>query len=260
MKFSNIEFSVDDHIARIRLNRPSAANTLNFELAKELAKVAQLCDMDDKIKVVLLTGNGKMFCAGGDLNAFASFGDERHIFMKQMADEFHKAISTFARMKAPLIIAVNGVAAGAGFSFAAVGDLVLAAESATFTMAYTAAGLSPDGSSTYYLPRLIGLRKTQELMLTNRRISAQEAYEMGVVTKVVADSELMGEAEALAYQLRSGSLHAHSVVKKLLLTTFNNCLETQMELEGREIANSARTKNGVEGISAFFEKRKPTFI
>jgi 2-(1,2-epoxy-1,2-dihydrophenyl)acetyl-CoA isomerase len=122
----------------------------------------------------------------------------RPVMMKRMADDLHKAISTFARMQAPLVVAVNGVAAGAGFSMAAIGDLVVASSEAMFVTAYTANGLSPAGSSSYYLPRLIGLRRTQELMLTNRKLSAAEALQMGVVTRVCEPDKVPDEAMALA--------------------------------------------------------------
>jgi 2-(1,2-epoxy-1,2-dihydrophenyl)acetyl-CoA isomerase len=162
-------------------------------------------------------------------------------------------------MNKPLIVAVNGMAAGAGFSMAVCGDLVLAAESAKFTMAYTAAGLSPDGSASYFLPRLIGMRKTQELMLTNRRLKAEEALEWGLVTQVVADEELAETAMKLAQQLAEGPTLAYGQVKQLLNSSFNNSLETQMELEGRGISAMAASTDGREGIQAFLEKRAPIY-
>jgi 2-(1,2-epoxy-1,2-dihydrophenyl)acetyl-CoA isomerase len=158
-----------------------------------------------------------------------------------------------------LITAVNGVAAGAGFSLAVTGDLVLAAESATFTMAYTAAGLSPDGSSSYYLPRLIGVRRTQELMLTNRRLSADEALQWGLLTEVVDDAELAARVDAVAQRIASGARQSASAVKKLVLMSFTNGLEEQMETEGRLIAECADSADGNEGIDAFLQKRRPEF-
>jgi 2-(1,2-epoxy-1,2-dihydrophenyl)acetyl-CoA isomerase len=169
------------------------------------------------------------------------------------------ATSRFSRMRAPLVVAVNGTAAGAGMSLAVSGDLVLAADVAKFTMAYTAAGLSPDGSSSYFLPRLIGLRRTQELMLTNRRLSAQEAFEWGLVNRVVAADDLQQQARALAAQLAQGPTRAFGTVKRLLNESFTGTLETQMELEARGIAAMAGTPDGREGIQAFLEKRKPSF-
>jgi 2-(1,2-epoxy-1,2-dihydrophenyl)acetyl-CoA isomerase len=245
-------------VTRIVLNRPDAANSMNDVLARELADAAMRCDVAET-KVVLLTGTGRFFCAGGDLKAMAASSLGTGRFVKGMADDLHRAISTFARMDAVLIIAVNGVAAGAGFSLAMIGDLVLAAESASFTMAYTKAGLSPDGSSSYYLPRLIGVRRTQDLMLTNRRLSAREAAEWGLITEVVPDDELASRADAVTTQIAAAAKASSSAVKKLLMMTFGNGLEEQMEIEGRLIAACADTADGREGIDAFLNKRTAKF-
>ena len=193
MTDTNLRFDLSDHVARITLDRPDA-NALDLDLARHLMRAAMRCDQDRDVRCVLLTGTGRFFCAGGDLRAMSAFGDELPAGLKEMTVYLHAAVSHFVRMRAPLVVAVNGAAAGAGMSLAAVGDLVLAAESATFTMAYTAAGLVPDGGSTWSLPRLIGLRRTQELMLTNRRLTAQEALEWGLVTRVVADAAGVDEA------------------------------------------------------------------
>jgi 2-(1,2-epoxy-1,2-dihydrophenyl)acetyl-CoA isomerase len=171
----------------------------------------------------------------------------------------HRAISTFARMDAVLITAVNGTAAGAGFSIAVTGDLVLAAESASFTMAYTRVGLSPDGSSSYFLPRLIGVTKTKELMLTNRTLSAQEASQWGLVTEVVPDDQLAARTDALADQMAATASGSNGGVKALMLSTFSAGLEEQMEIEGRLIAERANSADGREGVDAFMAKRKPEF-
>ena len=245
-------------IARITLNRADAANAMNDTMTRELADAARRCD-HGATKVVVLTGAGRFFSAGGDLRAIASSSSTAGHYVKTIADDLHRAISTFARMDAVLITAVNGVAAGAGFSLAVTGDLVLAAESATFTMAYTAAGLSPDGSSSYYLPRLIGVRRTQELMLTNRRLSAGEALQWGLLTEVVDDAELAARVDAVAQQIASGARQSASAVKKLVLMSFTSGLEEQMEWEGRLIAGCADSADGNEGIDAFLQKRRPEF-
>jgi 2-(1,2-epoxy-1,2-dihydrophenyl)acetyl-CoA isomerase len=160
-EYQTLSFEQSGPIARIVLNRPEAANGMNDVMTRELAEVARRCDGADT-KVVVLTGAGRFFCAGGDLKSMAASPLGPGPFVKGIANDLHRAISTFARMDAVLITAVNGVAAGAGFSLAVAGDLVLAADSASFTMAYTKAGLSPDGSSSYYLPRLVGIRRTQD--------------------------------------------------------------------------------------------------
>jgi 2-(1,2-epoxy-1,2-dihydrophenyl)acetyl-CoA isomerase len=260
MTYETLLFDHADGIATITLNRPDVANALNMTMARELMDAALRCDDAGKTRAVLLTGTGAMFCAGGDLKYFQSVGAERiNATLKEVATYLHVAISHFQRMRAPLVIAVNGTAAGAGMSLAISGDLVLAAEAAKFTMAYTAAGLSPDGSSSYFLPRLVGLRRAQELMITNRRLSAAEALDWGIVTQVVSDDELADAARSLTARLAAGPTGAYGMVKSLLIDTYDNSLESQMELEGRGIADMAAGADGSEGIQAFIEKRKPVF-
>jgi 2-(1,2-epoxy-1,2-dihydrophenyl)acetyl-CoA isomerase len=205
--FKCILFNVEAGIAHITLNRPDAGNALNFDLVSELAQAALACDNDPAV-MVLISANGRMFCAGGDLKAFMGFEDQTGLRVKELADVMHKAVSLFARMSPPVVIAVNGPAAGAGFSLSLIGDYVIAGESAKFTMAYTAAGLSPDGSSTYYLPRIVGLRKAQELALTNRALAASEALEWGLITRVVPDTALRHEALAVSRRIASGPAFA----------------------------------------------------
>jgi 2-(1,2-epoxy-1,2-dihydrophenyl)acetyl-CoA isomerase len=254
-----IAFEKSGAIARITLNRPKAAHGFNEPMMRELADAAGRCDADRSIKAVILTASGRFFSAGGDLKGMADAGDARGAYVKRLADNLHRATSSFARMDAPLIVAVNGVAAGGGFSLAISGDLVIAARSAAFTMAYTKAGLSPDGSSSYFLPRLIGLRRAQDLMLTNRTLSAQEALEWGLVTEVVEDDALQARADALAAQFVSGSRGAHRNVKQLLNATYGQSLESQMELEARLVSACADSAEGREGIDAFIAKRAPRF-
>src|ERR1700754_2936083 len=256
-EYQTLLFEPSGPITRITLNRPDAANGMNDTMTRELADAAQRCE-SDSTKVVVLTGSGRFFSAGGDLKSFAA-AETRGPFIKGVADNLHRAISTFARMDAVLITSVNGVAAGAGFSLAVTGDLVLAAESASFTMAYTRAGLSPDGSSSYFLPRLIGITKTKELMLTNRTLSSQEASQWGLVTEVVPDAELVARTDELADQMASTAKGSNGGVKNLLLSTFASGLEEQMELEGRLIAALADSNDGREGIDAFLAKRKAKF-
>ena len=256
---SSLKFEIRDRVATVRLCRPDAANGFNLAMATELAQVAQACDLNSKVKAVVLTGEGRFFSAGGDLKAMAAAGADVALEVKRMADQLHRAISTFQRMSAPLVVAVNGTCAGAGFSLALAGDIVMAASSARFTMAYTSAGLSPDGSSTYFLPRLVGLRRAQELIFTNRVLTAQEACEWGLVTMMVKDEELETAAADMAGKLANGSIGSHAAVKALLLSTFAITLETQMELEGRHIAQAAASADGQEGIQAFLHKRLPRF-
>ena len=257
--FTSLTFDIQGRVATITLNRPDEANGLNTVLSRELANVAQQCADDSLIKAVVLTGKGRFFSAGGDIKAMLAFGDKVADGISSIADNLHRALSAFARMDAPLIVAVNGTAAGAGFSMAVSGDLVLAVDTAKFTMAYSKIGLSPDGGSSYYLPRLIGLRKAQELMLTNRVLSASEALQWGLVNRLVPATELLNEANKLATEFAQGSKQSTGAIKKLLLQSSGNNLETQMDLESRTIAACAAQPDGLEGVAAFVEKRSANF-
>ena len=259
MEYQTIQFTMKEQVACITFNRPDAANALNSVMGKELMDVAIRCDEDPGIRTVLLTGRGKMFCAGGDLREFDRLGERLPIAFKELTTYCHAAISRLMRMKAPLITAVNGVAAGMGMSLAISGDIIIAAESAAFVAAYTAEGLSPDGGMTYFLPRLIGQARTKELLLTNRKLTAREALEWGIVNRVVPDVDLMKETESLARSLANGPTRAFGTVKGLLNDTFSQTLETQLELEARGIAEMAKTSDTKEGIRAFLEKRRPAF-
>ena len=258
-ELKTIELKIDNAIATITFNRPNAANGLNLMMAQELYQVVLDLDHDESVKVVVLLAEGRFFSAGGDIKYMSSNLSNLGPTMKQLADELHRSISILARMPKPFIIGVNGIAAGGGFSISMTADLVIAAQSSKFTMAYTASGLSPDGSSTYFVPRIIGLRRTAELMMTNRQLTAMEALDWGLVNQVVPDVDLKNSVYSLAEKLANGPVDAFATVKKLLQCSFTNSLETQMELEGRAIAESASSRNGIEGISAFLEKRKPIF-
>jgi 2-(1,2-epoxy-1,2-dihydrophenyl)acetyl-CoA isomerase len=257
---AEVEYEVRGHVAYITLNRPDAANALNAEVARQLDQAALACDENADVRVALMTGAGRMFCGGGDLKAFAAQPAEQlPAYLKLVTLHFHQAIHRFARMQAPLVVAVNGNAGGGGMSLALAGDIVLAAESARFTMAYTRVGLTPDGSSTYTLPRLIGLRRAAELMLTNRTLSAREAEQIGLVTRVVPDADLRQQAEALVQELSQGATRAFGGVKRLLYSSATASLAEQMELETEWIAEMARRRDAHEGISAFLAKRAPKF-
>ena len=260
MKYETLKFELTGAVATITLKRPDAANAFNQQLADELLNAAEQCSTDTAIRAVILTGEGRMFCGGGDVAGFADAGDTMGELLKSLTANLHQAISLFQRMNAPLIIAVNGVAAGAGMSFVLTGDVVYAAESAKFTMAYTKIGLSPDCSSTYFLPRLIGLMKAKALMLLNPVLSAAEAQELGIVTEVVSDQELMQAARSCAEELAAGPTRAYGEVKRLLIDSFTNSLETQMDQETTAIAGLADgTRDAQMGIAAFIAKKAPSF-
>jgi 2-(1,2-epoxy-1,2-dihydrophenyl)acetyl-CoA isomerase len=259
MKLTTLLFEIRDHVAHITLNRPEAGNSINEEICKDLMRVVLHCDENPEVRAVLISGAGKIFCGGGDLKDFYAKGNQLSKYLKEVIPYFHSAISRLIRMDAPVVAAVHGAAAGAGMSIAIACDIVIAAATTQFMVAYTQAGLTPDGSATYFLPRLIGLKRALELTLTNRRFSAQEALQWGLITRVVPDHELSKEAEAIAVQFASGPTRAYGVSKRLLHGSWTETLETQMEYESQAIANSARTADAREGIAAFLEKRPPRY-
>ena len=259
MDYETLTYELRNNVAHITINRPEAANALNRQLALDLMHASLATSSDPNVRAILLTGSGRFFSAGGDLKSFAAQGDALPSHMKEVTTYLHAAISRFTRGDAPLIAAVNGVAAGAGMSLACSCDIVIAAESARFTMAYTKAGLTPDGSSTYFLPRKVGLPRALELTLTNPMLSAAQAQEYGIVTRVVPDADLLAEATATAEEIAAGPTLAFGEMRRLFHSGLVETLETQMELETLAIARMAATADGREGIQAFLEKRAPTF-
>ena len=260
MKFKTINFKIENGIAFIELNRPKQYNALNQAMADDLFKVSLECDDNPNVRSVLLTGEGdKAFCAGGDLHSFYEYGNKMSSHLKEVTTILHGAISRFSRMNAPLVLAVNGVAAGAGFSFVGFADIVIASHNASFVSAYSKAGLTPDGSSTYFLPRIIGSRRYMELVLTNRILSAKEALEWGLVNSVVDLKNLQSEAIKLAEQLAKGPSRAFGKLKNLVHNSFLDSLEGQMEFEARMIAESSKTTDGKNGVDAFVNKKNVIF-
>lgn len=258
--FQTIELSIDQAIARLTLNRPDAANGMNLLMAQEILQAVNVCEQQSDLRVLLISANGKMFSAGGDVKSFANAGENIVTEIRQIMHHLHAAVAQLAQLPCPVVIAVNGMAAGAGFSLACGGDIVLAAESAQFTMAYTAIGLSPDVGASWYLPRLVGQRRAQELMLTNRRLSATEACDWGIVTRVVGDDVLVEETEKLISHFAKGPTRAFAAVKKLLHDSSSNGLETQLELEAQNMAKLANSIDGRAGINGFINKQKVDFI
>lgn len=249
----------DGSVVHLRLNRPAAGNSIDVPLARALMEASIECDEDDSVRCVLLTGEGRLFCAGGDIQSFVAAGTSAPALLKELTGYLHMALARFARMDKPLVCAVNGPAAGAGVGLAVLADIVLAARSAHFTLAYSSIGLSPDGGCTWLLPRLIGLRRAQELVLANQRISAQDAERLGLITRAVDDALLAEEAKRLACQLADSATHALGHARRLLLSSFDTSFESHLEAEARSIAELGRSEHFREGIAAFTGKRKPNF-
>ena len=259
MAYQTVTVERAHQVATLTLNRPDAYNALNVTLGKELFAAALELDEDPDVRCIVMTGSGRAFCAGGDVKDFADNPERIGVLIKELTTYLHGAISRFARSDKPVIMAVNGVAAGGGFSLALSGDLVIAAESAKFTSAYSRIAASPDGSSSYFLPRLVGLRRAMELYFTNRVLSAREAVEWGMATRAVADAELKSAVDTLARELAQGPSKAFGVAKRLFHQSTWESLETQMELEAQAIAASGHTADFRAGVSAFAAKTAPTF-
>jgi len=259
MPYQTLTLERAHQVATLTLNRPDAYNALNLPLGRELFAAALELDEDPDVRCIVLTGRGRAFCAGGDVKDFVDNLGRIGAHIKELTTYLHGAISRLCRSDKPVIVAVNGVAAGGGFSLALSGDLVLAAESAKFTMAYSKIAASPDGSSSYFLPRLIGLRRAMELYFTNRVLTAREAADWGLITRAVSDAELMATVDALARELAQGPTRAFGTAKRLFHQSTWESLETQMELEAQGIAACGHTEDFKAGVTAFAEKKTPAF-
>jgi 2-(1,2-epoxy-1,2-dihydrophenyl)acetyl-CoA isomerase len=259
MAYKNLTVERANHVATLTLSRPDAYNALNMPLGRELFEASLELDDDPDIRCIVITGAGRAFCAGGDVKDFVDNLGRIGSHIKELTTYLHGAVSRFCRSDKPVIMAINGIAAGGGFSFALSGDLVVAAESAKFTMAYSKIAATPDGSSSYFLPRLIGLRRAMELYFTNRVLTAREALEWGLVTRVVPDGELKATVAALAAELAQGPTKAFGAAKRLLHQSTWESLETQMELEAQAIAASGHTEDFLNGVTAFARKQAVSF-
>jgi len=260
MPYETVTYEVADAVATITLNRPAAYNALDLTLARELFAATLEADEDRAVRCVVITGAGNAFCAGGDVKAFHESADRAGLLIKRLTTYLHGAVSRLARTPKPVVMAVNGIAAGGGMSLALAGDLVVAAESAKFNMAYSKIAASPDGSSTYFLPRMIGLRRALELHYTNRTLSAREAMEWGLVNRVHPDAEFRTATAAFARELAQGPTAAFGRAKLLFHQSTQESLETQMELEAQAIAQSSATEDFRNGVAAFVQKKPARFV
>ncbi|TGX49105.1 enoyl-CoA hydratase [Sphingomonas gei] len=246
-------------IARLVLNRPDAGNAIDVGLADALARTAAEVADDPSVRCVMLTGAGRMFCVGGDIDGFSAAGDNAGAYLQALADRVHDAVKRLASMAKPLLVVVNGPAAGAGLSLAALGDVVLAGSSAHFTAAYSGIGLTADGGMSWLLPRLIGLRRAQEMILTNARMSAVDAAAHGLVTRTVADEVLCAEGKVIAAKLSAAPTAALGAVRELLLDGATATFSDHLDREAAVIAAAASGAEAREGIAAFLGRRKPDF-
>jgi 2-(1,2-epoxy-1,2-dihydrophenyl)acetyl-CoA isomerase len=253
-----VNLVIQHGLATIRLARPEAGNAMDWALVDAFSAACAAIAVDPSVRAVLIEAEGRNFCVGGDLRVFASETDQAG-FLGRLARRLHEGVETLAALPAPVIVAVQGAAAGAGLSLVAGGDLVIAGRSTHYSMAYTAIGLVADGGATWLLPRVIGLRLAQEMAYTNRRLSADEALACGLVTRLVDDEVAADEARTLAAKIASGPTFAYGQVKRLFGATFAADLPTQLEAEATAIGKAMATEDAKGALAAFFGRRAPAF-
>ena len=254
-----IDTTRKENFTEIVLNRPEAFNAFNLEMISELAKQLTHLATDDSVKGVIITGRGKAFCAGGDLKWAVEYAKPAGSSFHVLASQLHAAVVEIRRMPKPVIAAVNGTAAGAGFSLALACDFRLMGKSAILRQAYTSNGLCIDGGGTFMLPRIVGLARALEIATFDQPISATQALEWGLATTIVEDGTELEEAGKMMQTLVRKSLHSFGWSKTLLTDALNHSLETHLELERQGLSDCANHADGQEGLKAFIEKRKPVF-
>ena len=250
---------VAKNIATLTMNRLETYNAFNQPFVEEMASVLTRLATDDGVGAVVLTGAGKAFCAGGDLKAIQGLSEGPRAAFHRLAARFHACVLEMRRMPKPVIAAINGVAAGGGFSLALAADFRIMAKSAFLKCAYLSNGLCIDGGGTWTLPRLVGAHRALEIAVLDDPIPAQRALELGLVTKLADDDKVLDEAQALAERLVQGSLHSFAWTKNLIQQSFQTPFEAQLEAERDGIATCGVHPDGLEGLAAFAAKRKPEF-
>ncbi|MEV5842444.1 enoyl-CoA hydratase-related protein [Streptomyces sp. NPDC051985] len=245
-------------LARVEMCR-GEGNAIDLAMARSLLDAARECEKA-RVRAVLLTGRGRSFCVGGDLKEFAALPGERLAsHLTDVTDALHGALRILAGLDAPLVVAVQGAVAGAGLGLVAAADVSLAAADAGFTAAYTAIGYTPDAGVSWSLPRLVGPQRAAELLLTNRRVTAAEAAQMGLVSRVVEPERLMAEAVRTAGGLARGATGAYGVTRRLVRGAFSTGLDEHLDAEARQLAAAAVSSEGREGVAAFLAGRRPDF-
>jgi 2-(1,2-epoxy-1,2-dihydrophenyl)acetyl-CoA isomerase len=246
--------------ATIVLDRPKAMNAVDPQLSEDLLRALTEAASDDEVRAVLLTGNGRAFCSGADLRAGFDPTPEGHPdVQKALHERFHPIIQTLREMPKPVVAAVNGAAAGIGCSFALACDLVVAAESAYFLLAFVNIGLVADGGSSLLIPERVGFARAAEMALLGERVGAGKALEWGLINQVTADEDLMEEANALVDRLAAGPTRSYAGTKRQLNAWQFSRMEAQLELEASIQQELAGSRDFVEGVTAFVEKRDPRF-
>ena len=260
MDYTTVLFNVADGVAEITLNRPDKLNSFNPDMLRELHEVFQSIETDATIRAALITGTGRGFCAGQDLNVRQGQpGEKGELVRKSLNDNFNPLIRRIHNLKKPVVAAVNGIAAGAGANLALTCDIVLAAESAAFLQAFVNIGLIPDCGGTFYLPRMVGMARAKGAALLGEKISAKQAAEWGMIWKAVPDQQLTAEAKVLAKRLAAGPSVALGLIKQALDVSVNHDLDRQLDWERDAQGLAAMSEDFAEGVNAFLEKRSARF-
>lgn len=258
-KYLELDKDLSKNYVILYLNRPDQLNALSYELAVELYDILKEVSIDKEIRALIITGRGKAFCGGGDLIEFKK-AENPQDFLSKLAYKLHESLKLLKTMRAPSIAAVNGACFGAGLGLALSCDLRICSENASFGSAFTGVGLSPDSSTTFHLPKIVGLSIANEMIFLNRILTAEEAKNFNLVLRVIeSDNSLLDEAKKLAIKLSSGAPIAFANAKKLINDSFHNNLETHLKSEADNIKACAGTEDFQEGVKAFLEKRKPNF-
>lgn len=250
----------NEEIAVLTLNRPDAYNALNLDLTRAFADAMIALASDDSVRGIVLTGAGRAFCAGGDLKWVGAFEAGTVAAFHTLASNLHVGVTEMRRMARPVVAAVNGVAAGAGFTLALACDFRVMDPSARMKQAYTSAGLCIDGGGTFTLPRMVGLARAMEIAAFDEPITAGKALDWGLATKLSAPGRSLAEAVAMAREIAGGSLHSFGLAKQLLNDSFDTPLEAELERERAGLCECGAHPEGIEGVAAFIEKRKPDFV
>ena len=261
---SDLLIDTADGVATLTMNRPDARNALSEEMRAGLDDAFHRFESDDDVRCVVLRGAGEHFMAGGDIKSFAILlaeeepRDLRNLFLHRI-HSLHTIMSAMRRLPKPIIASVRGAAAGAGVSLAVCCDLIIVAEDAFFTLAYSRIGTSPDGGSTYALPRAIGAKKAMEMALLGDRVDAADLERFGLVNFVVPADDLLEETDRLARRLAAGPTRAYGQAKRLIYASLENQMERQLQMEAEAFADCATTDDFREGVNAFVEKRRAVF-
>jgi 2-(1,2-epoxy-1,2-dihydrophenyl)acetyl-CoA isomerase len=254
-----MEVKAEGEIVKVLLNRPEALNALDLDLVEDFADLISELAVDDAVRGIVISGKGKAFCVGGDLKWIARYPKGAPAAFHRIAGCAHQAVIEIRQMGKPVIAAVNGIAAGGGFSLALACDFRVMARSATLRQAFTSNGLCIDGGGTFTLPRMVGLARALEIAAFDRPISSERALALGLVTYVVEDGRALEGAVKMAHELAGGSLNSFGWSKRLLTNSFNSTLEAHVERERTGLCSCAAHADGKEGLKAFIEKRKPVF-